>query len=409
MKKTFSFLIALIMLAQFLCITSYAQSNVKTLSKPQPSILTNKKDALKLSWAPVKGAEYYVIYRTDGDPKGKYKLTSKVEKCSYIDKVPELNKTYYYFIRAKGSNNIQSNSKVVYSAVVPLKTSKPAVSEHNEVSIKLQWNFDKNASYYKIYRKASEGNYSYIGTSTGGVYYDENILKLNALYYYKIIAIKKLADKEYTGSYSNEVYIRTSKNYQKSNLPEIDNEWAYFLINKNNYLPDNYSIELTYINENRLIDKRCAKYAEEMLTAAENDGIYLDVISGYRTYERQIFNLEYLVQSFEASGYTRDNAYIAATMEIAPPGASEHNAGLALDILSPSFPNLSKDFDKTKEFEWLKNNSWKYGFILRYLKNKEDITGYIYEPWHYRFIGLYHAEQIYNSGLCLEEYMELSN
>lgn len=406
MKKLIIFIFSFIISVNFFSITGYAESGSKTLLKPQPTILTNKKNALKLSWNPVKGAEYYVIYRTDGDPKGKYKLTAKVEDCYYIDKVPQLNKTYYYFVRARRSGNIQSNSKVVYSAVVPLSTPKLAVNENNGENIKLKWSFDKNATHYKIYRKSTDSEYKYIGLSENKEYYDESILKPETQYYYKIIAVKKLNDKEYWGNYSSEVLIKTSKEYQIKKIPDIDNEWAYFLINKNNYLSDDYSFNLSYINGNKQIDSRCAEYAKTMINAAENEGVYLNIISGYRTYERQTYNLEALIQSFEEAGYTYDNAYTAATMEIAPPGASEHNAGIAIDILSPSYPYLSLEFDQTAEFEWLYNNSWKYGFILRYLQGKENITGYIYEPWHYRFIGLYHAEKIFNSKLCLEEYME---
>ena len=101
-----------------------------------------------------------------------------------------------------------------------------------------------------------------------------------------------------------------------------------------------------------------------------------------------------------------DEAYKKAVEAVAIPGKSEHNAGLAADIIEQGNYTLTEDFENTPQFKWLNENAAKYGFILRYPKGKESVTGIIYEPWHYRFVGVYHATKIKDSGLCLEEYAE---
>ena len=91
---------------------------------------------------------------------------------------------------------------------------------------------------------------------------------------------------------------------------------------------------------------------------------------------------------------------------VAVPGTSEHQTGLALDIISSSYQVLDRDQENTAEQRWLMENSYKYGFILRYPSDKSEITGINYEPWHYRYVGKEAAKEIYEKGLCLEEYLE---
>lgn len=137
-----------------------------------------------------------------------------------------------------------------------------------------------------------------------------------------------------------------------------------------------------------------------MIEAARNDGIRLRINSAYRSVSLQQTNFEKYYNNLINRGYTKERAFNLTAERIAIPRTSEHNAGLALDI-----GRSSTDFDKTAEFRWLSDNSYKYGFIMRYPADKVHITGIVYEPWHYRFVGLYHAEKIYNSGLTLEEYI----
>ena len=189
-----------------------------------------------------------------------------------------------------------------------------------------------------------------------------------------------------------------------------DNKWAMFLVNKQNPLPKDYDsiieTELVYEGDkNGYVDKRAAKYAKDMFAAALEDGIDLWVVSSYRTIEYQQQNFDRSVQQRMDNGMTYDDAYADTLREVAMPGESEHNAGLAMDIMSVEYTSMDDaGFEDTKAFEWLDKHAAEYGFILRYPKDKESITEIIYEPWHYRFVGIYYANEIKESGLCLEEY-----
>lgn len=192
----------------------------------------------------------------------------------------------------------------------------------------------------------------------------------------------------------------------------IDNKWAMFLVNKNNPLPADYDsrIETRVVFESwreYYLDVRAADYLEDMIAAAKEDGIDLLVVSAYRTIEYQQQNFDKSVQDRIDKGMTEEEAYADTLAEVALPGESEHNAGLALDIMVEEYQNMDDDgFEDTEAFAWLDEHAAEYGFILRYPKGKQDITGIIYEPWHYRFVGLYYANEIKKSGLCLEEYFD---
>lgn len=189
-----------------------------------------------------------------------------------------------------------------------------------------------------------------------------------------------------------------------------DNKWAMFLVNKQNPLPDNYDsmieTELVYEGDkDGYVDKRAAKYATDMFAAAKEDGIDLWVISSYRTIGYQQDNFDRSVQQRIDNGMTKEEAIADTKREVAMPGESEHNAGLAMDIMSAEYTSMDDaGFEDTKAFEWLDKHAAEYGFILRYPKDKESVTEIIYEPWHYRFVGVYYANEIKKSGLCLEEY-----
>ena len=195
-----------------------------------------------------------------------------------------------------------------------------------------------------------------------------------------------------------------------------DDDWALYVIGNNDPLPEDFSIVTKKVTEEREMDERCADYAKEMLKAAEKDGINLLVFSAYRSIEKQEENLQDYIDSLIEKGWPEEDAVVQAHREIALPGRSEHNAGLAMDIISDDYwfehDALDYRFAELPHYEWLIENSWKYGFILSYPEGKEDITGFIYEPWHYRFVGLYHAEKIHDiyietgEMLTLNEYID---
>ena len=184
-------------------------------------------------------------------------------------------------------------------------------------------------------------------------------------------------------------------------------DWRMILVNRDYILPDGYmpvlepAVEGDY--EDIKLDYRVAPYYNEMYQAALEDGVELVPISGYRSVERQTRNFENKIQRYINDGYSKTEATQMAATIILPPGTSEHNAGLAMDICS-----LYESFEKTEEFEWLSENAADYGFIMRYPEDKQDITKIIYEPWHWRYVGVEAAQEMKASGQCLEEYLGLA-
>ena len=159
------------------------------------------------------------------------------------------------------------------------------------------------------------------------------------------------------------------------------------------------------------MDSRAAEYLKEMIKAAEEDNIHLVVISAYRSVEYQQNNFDRSVQDrIDNRGMTYEEAYADTLKEVQLPGFSEHNAGVAADIMSDEETSMEDDrFKNTTAYAWLQQNAADYGFILRYPEGKEDITGIIYEPWHYRFVGVYYAKLLSEKGVTLEEFFEEMN
>lgn len=179
-----------------------------------------------------------------------------------------------------------------------------------------------------------------------------------------------------------------------------------FVVNKDVFLPEDYQIETSFVQGSYELEAVAALHCREMIEAAKEDGIDLKVLSAYRTVEYQKNLFDRNVKSrMEDDGMSYEEAYADVSINIAPPGGSEHNAGLAVDIIDEDHWDTYEGFEDTKEFGWLIKHCTEYGFILRYPKGKEDITGYIYEPWHYRYVGLSNADDVMKSGLCLEEYL----
>ena len=197
-------------------------------------------------------------------------------------------------------------------------------------------------------------------------------------------------------------------NNEIEELNTILNDRYMLLANKDNLLGEDYVPDQLVTSKiafqdyivTRDLDSLVADKAYEMFEAAKQEGITLLGASGYRSYAIQL------------NMYNSKVAQVgkeAAEEYLAPPGASEHQTGYALDILSADYPAMDDGFENTSASKWLLENSYKYGFILRYPKDKVDITKYEYEPWHYRYVGEKMAKEIMTNKICLEEYIQQIN
>ena len=175
------------------------------------------------------------------------------------------------------------------------------------------------------------------------------------------------------------------------------------LVNPWNYVPSDYSVKLSKYGDHK-VAKICLADLKEMLADCKSAGNKPYVTSAYRTHDYQTKLFKNRIQRFIDQGYSRDKAEIEAAKRVAVPGTSEHELGLAVDITDSGYQNLDSKQENTGTQKWLMSNSWKYGFILRYPNGKTSVTGIIYEPWHYRYVGKELAKELHNSGLCLEEY-----
>ncbi len=186
-----------------------------------------------------------------------------------------------------------------------------------------------------------------------------------------------------------------------SHIIPVSEEWNLIVVNHWNEIPEDYSVTLTELSNGQKVDSRIYPYLQEMFDAMRSDGIYPIVREGYRTEEEQKETFYEKVQAYMSEGYFRTSAERIAKEWVALPGTSEHQLGIAVDI------NADKTQSANEEvYAWLAENAYKYGFILRYPQGKEDITGTSYEPWHFRYVGIEHAQVIYENRFCLEEYLE---
>lgn len=182
-------------------------------------------------------------------------------------------------------------------------------------------------------------------------------------------------------------------------------EWMLTLVNEKNPLSDNYLPKLKKLANGLQFDERAIGKLNAMLSDARAQGLDPIVCSAYRNIEKQrkLFNAD--VNKYISKGLSREQAEIETKKSVAYPGASEHNLGLAVDIVSKSYQHLNEKQAETPEMKWLIKHCAEYGFILRYPEGKEDITGVTYEPWHFRFVGVSAAQKIMQDGITLEEYL----
>ena len=182
------------------------------------------------------------------------------------------------------------------------------------------------------------------------------------------------------------------------------------LVNHTSKMPDDYIFDTKECGSATAVNKTLQTVAcdafLEMQKAAAADGVTVWMQSGYRSVKYQTSLYERKTKYYLDKGYDNATAKEKAAAVVNPPGYSEHNCGLAADLNSPEHTGLDEGFEKTAAFRWLCEHAGDYGFILRYPKDAEDKTEIIYEPWHWRYVGVENAAKINASGLCFEDYIE---
>lgn len=184
-----------------------------------------------------------------------------------------------------------------------------------------------------------------------------------------------------------------------------DDEWLLRLVNHTHPLPEGFSVETEALPNGKEFDARAIGQLKQMLADGNATGLQLMVCSAYRSVARQDELFEEMKRDYMAQGMSEQEAYDKTATIRTPHGCSEHSSGLAADIVAVDYQMLDDGFAETPEAQWLLAHAAEYGFILRYPKEKEEITGIIWEPWHFRYVGVENAKKIEASGLCLEEYL----
>lgn len=200
---------------------------------------------------------------------------------------------------------------------------------------------------------------------------------------------------------------KNSTEYENYEFSKDD--WRLLLINKEHSIPDDYTFNLGVIsgtNGSMKCDERIIDDLMKMLQAAKEDDISLVICSPYRDMDRQEMLFNRKIARYMNKGLSYMEAYRMASQMVMVPGASEHQLGLALDIVTGSYVTLNEGFADTDAGKWLAENSCRFGFILRYPKGKEYITGVGYEPWHFRYVGVEAATAITDKNITLEEFWE---
>ncbi len=177
------------------------------------------------------------------------------------------------------------------------------------------------------------------------------------------------------------------------------------LVNYKYPVPDDWKLDLVEIQNGAQMDKRAAEHFNDMLKDAKAAGVNPYVRTAYRSksFQQQIYDKK--INGYLDDGYSKEEAEKLTLEWVSYPGKSEHQLGLSADIVDRDYQTLDETQENTDTQKWLMENSWKYGFILRYPNDKKAITHINYEPWHYRYVGKENAKKIYDSGLCLEEYL----
>ena len=186
-------------------------------------------------------------------------------------------------------------------------------------------------------------------------------------------------------------------------------EKELILVNPWHLLPEEYEADLENVEYGHRMDTVAAEHLREMMADCRAAGYSPLICSSFRERAKQETLFENDVRRFRYRGYSEEEAREEAARNVAVPGSSEHEAGLAADIVYLRYQSLDESQENNETQQWLMEHCWEYGFILRYPRDKQDITGITYEPWHYRYVGYDAAQEIMSRGICLEEYLNVTD
>lgn len=199
--------------------------------------------------------------------------------------------------------------------------------------------------------------------------------------------------------------------FQTPHYTDWDMMWQIQLLNRDNLIYEDVIMEEIMTFDEEIVDARAGIYYQAMSEAAALEGHTLYLYSGYRSIATQQQSYDEGVQRYMSYGYNYETAVAIASGYYALPGGSEHNIGLAFDIITPQFLStmtvLNDTFANTSAYQWLFEHCSDYGFIIRYPKERTEDTGINFEPWHYRYVGVEHAKYMKENNLILEEYVAL--
>jgi D-alanyl-D-alanine carboxypeptidase len=215
-------------------------------------------------------------------------------------------------------------------------------------------------------------------------------------------SVEEILDAE--GAIGTDVEVNDQQKDDNGEITFLSDDWKLVLVNKQHPIPDDYEFELGTISGSMKCDDRVIAPLLSMLKAAKKDGVNLIVCSPYRDIDRQTMLFDNKVDRYMGGGMSYMDAYNLASQAVTVPGSSEHQIGLAVDIITDNYTLLDEGFGDTPAGKWLAENSAEYGFILRYPSGKEEITSIEYEPWHFRYVGPDAASVITENKLCLEEF-----
>lgn len=177
------------------------------------------------------------------------------------------------------------------------------------------------------------------------------------------------------------------------------------LLNKEYILKDELELDLVSIGNGHELERRSAEAITRMVEDAKKEGMYISITSSYRTYSKQVTLFKNKIRRLESAGYAHMNAVEEAGKVVAVPGTSEHQLGLTVDFVTGSYKVLDEGIRNTKEYRWIEEHAWEYGYVIRYPSGKSGITGIISEPWHLRYVGIPAAKLMTEQEICLEEFL----